>query len=222
MRTDSITISVAQQRDIIKYANLAVAKFSKSRVNSIGFSPRFFTKEDLEDIVGNVIYKACRYFPSFDSSKSELINWVWRIAINCVIDAVDYKIKHRPISYSLYAENSESGEEFNMDEVCDERCGFNPEVWDMLSEYDADRDLNQKELFACMNGLCAKLSVKNQRYEKWLEEGTSPKEMAAMDGCTPNAVSKRIWVIRQTLSNPAAEIAKEFGIPFNFSKKIAG
>ena len=204
-------ISDAQQRTIIDNANIAVARFAKSYADKLGFK-RLFTKEDIEDIAGNVICKAWRSFASYDPEKAKLSTWVSRIAVNCVIDAVDYKIKHRPISHELFVENTENGEEFNAYEVCDERSGFNPEVRDLLYEHDAESDLASKELEDRFREEQAKLSAKNQRFLIWFEEGYAPKDMAAMEGCTPNAAAKRMFVIRQALKESLEDIAEDFGI----------
>ena len=206
-------ISAAQQRNIIDNANIAVARFAKSYADKLGFK-RLFNREDIEDIAGNVICKACRSFSSYDPSKGKLSTWVSRIAVNCVIDAVDYKIKHLPISQEIFVENSENGEEFNAYEVCDERSGFIPEVWDLLCEHDAESDLGSKEIEARLREERAKMSEKNQRFLIWLEEGYAPKDMAAMEGCTPNAAAKRVFVIRQALKESLGDIAEESGFSF--------
>ena len=50
----SLPISAAQQQTIISNANIAVSRFAKTYTDKLGLK-RFFTKEDLEDIVGNTI-----------------------------------------------------------------------------------------------------------------------------------------------------------------------
>ena len=211
MSYSSRSISAEQQNTIISNANIAVARFAKSYADKLGLK-RFFTKEDLEDIAGNTIYKACRSFDCFDPSKAKLSTWVSRIAINCVISAVEYKAKRLPISNALYDENSENGDEFSADEFCDSRKGFNPEVWGLLSEYEADKEINRKEFEYSVRKEVSKLSEKNQRFERMLEEGDAPRDMALAEGCSADAAAKRVWVIRQTLREPLSEIADEFGI----------
>jgi RNA polymerase sigma factor (sigma-70 family) len=212
------TITRAQQHIIIDNANIAVARIAKCYTAKRGLI-NLFTKEDIEDIACNTICKAWRSFASFNPDKAQLSTWVSRIAVNCVIDAVDYKIKHLPISGELFEKDPKSGEETGEEEYCDKRKGFNPEVRDMLSEYDAEKELSQKEFETCVKEECSKLSEKNQRFERWLEEGYTPKEMAAMEGCTADAAAKRLWFIRKTLKKSIGEVAKEFGI---YSGKLAG
>ena len=210
-------ISAAQQQAIIDNANIAAARFAKSYTDKLGIR-NLFTREDIEDIAGTTICKACRSFGCYNPARGKLSTWVSSIASNCVIDAVDYKIKHLPISGELFAENRESGDEYCADEYCDERKGFTPKVWDLLSEYEADKELNQQEFERCVRAEISKLSEKNQRFERMLEKGETPKTMALVEDCTADAAAKRVWVIRQTLKQPVAEIADEFGIS---SKKVA-
>ena len=211
-------ITRAQQHIIIDNANIAVARIAKFYTTKKGFIIQF-TKEDIEDIACNTIYKAWRSFASFNPAKAQLSTWVSRIAANCFLDAVDYKIKHLPISAEKFEIDPQSGDEINEEEYCDKRKGFNLEVGNMLSEYDAEKELSQKEFETCVKEQCSKLSEKNRRFELWLEEGYTPKEMAAMEGCTADAAAKRLWFIRKTLKKPIGEIAEEFGI---YSGKLAG
>lgn len=204
-------ISAAQQQSIIDNANYATARFAKYYTEKHGFR-NLFTKEDIEDIAGTTICKACRSFGCFNPAKAKLSTWVSTIAANCVKDAIDYKIKHLPLSDELFVENRESGDEFEADEFCDGRKGFNPKVWDLISENDADREVNRKEFESRVREEISKLSEKNQRFERMLEEGDSPKTMALAEGCTADAASKRIWIIRQTLKEPVSVIADEFGL----------
>lgn len=204
-------ISAAQQQSIIDSANFAAAKFAKSYTDKIGFR-NLFTKEDIEDIAGTTISKACRSFGRFNPAKAKLSTWVYTIAANCVIDAATYKIRRRPLTGELFVENHENGDEFEADECCDARKGFNPMVWDLISEYDADREINREEFESLVRAEISKLGDKNQRFARLLEEGHTPKTMALVEGCTADAAAKRVWVIRQTLKEPVSGIAEEFGI----------
>ena len=201
-------ISAEQQNTIINNANISVAKFAKSYADKHGLK-RFFTKEDIEDIAGNTIYKACRSFDCYDPSRAKLSTWVSRIAANCVISAVEYKAKRLPISNALYVENAENGNEFSVDEFCDKRKGFSTEICGLFSEYEADKEINRKEFDYCFRKEVSKLSEKNQRFERMLEEGYTPKDMALAEGCSANAAAKRVWVIRQTLREPISKLASQ-------------
>ena len=213
MSYSSSKMSYNQQETIIRNAEAAVAKFAKSYADKHG-RKNFFSKEELEDIAYSAIFKACRSFSSYDPAKSKLGTWVGRIAVNCAISAVDYKMKRIPFSYPLEVEALESGDEFSAGDYCDESKGFNPEVWALLSEYEADRDINREEFESGVRREISKLSEKNQRFVRMLEEGDSPKDMAIAEGCSADAASKRLWVIRQTLKEPLSKISDEFGISY--------
>lgn len=215
--TSSLSISVDQQKTIINCSNLVVAKFAKSYADLRGFK-NFFSKEDIEDIAGDTIYKACRSFDSFDPSKGPLSAWIYSIAVNNVITAFEYKVKRIPISYSMSVENHKSGDEFEIDEYLDPSKGSSADVCNLASEYDTEKELCRNEFEHRVREVVSKLSVKDQRFEQMLEHGYTPKEMALVENCTPNAASRRIWSIRQSLKQPLTEIARELEISY---KKLA-
>ena len=214
----SRSLSAAEQRAIISTANVAVSVHANSITAKLP-NKYFFTKEDIEDLAGEVIYRACRSFDRFDSEKSSLKTWVSRIALNCVKDALDYRMKRIGLSEPMFSESSKDDDEYNNVETADFKKGFDTSVWDLVSEYSADKDINQKEFEEAVMGEVGKLSDKNQKFFSMLfEEELTPKEMAEREGCTSNAAAKRIWDIRHALKAVIAETAREFGI---FSEKIA-
>ena len=73
--------------------------------------------------------------------------------------------------------------------------------------------INRKDFEACLRNAVSTLSEKNQHYVHLLEEGESNSTIAELEGCTPNAVAKRIWVIRKTLKGNIKGIAEEFNLP---------
>lgn len=208
----SSALSIKEQNSIISNAKYAVARFAQAYADRQGIK-MFFTKQDLEDIAGNTIYKACRSLDSFDPEKGALSTWVSCIAANCVITAFQYKLKRIPISYAMTLEN-ENGDEFSLDETCCSMSRSGYGMQELFSEFEADRDLDRKEFVSRIHEETSKLSEKNQRFERMLEDGYAPKDMAVIEDCTPDAAGKRIWVIRQTLREPVSEIADEFGISF--------
>ena len=210
-------LSAAEQRAIISTANVAVSVHANSITAKLP-NKYFFTKEDIEDLAGEVIYKACRSFDRFDSEKSSLKTWVSRIALNCVKDALDYRMKRIGLSEAMFSESSkddDDDDEYNKVESADRKKGFNAAVWDLVSEYSADKDINRKEFEEEVMGKVGKLSDKNQKFFSMLvDEELTPKEMAEREGCTANAAAKRIWDIRHALKTTIAETAKEFGLFF--------
>ena len=212
----SRSLSAAEQRAIISTANVAVSVHTNSITAKLP-NKYFFTKEDIEDLAGEVIYRACRSFDRFDSEKSSLKTWVSRIALNCVKDALDYRMKRIGLSEPMFSESSkeEDDDEYNKVETSEFKKGFDTSVWDLVSEYSADKDINRKEFEEEVMGKVGKLSDKNQKFFSMLvEEELTPKEMAEREGCTANAASKRIWDIRQALKAAIAETAREFGLFF--------
>lgn len=211
----SRTLTAAEQRAIISTANVAVSV----HVNSITAklpNKYFFTKEDIEDLAGEVIYRACRSYDRFDSGKSSLKTWISRIALNCVKDALDYRMKRIGLSEPMFSECSKEEDEYNKVESADRKKGFNAAVWDLVSECRADKDIDQKEFEEKVMGEVGKLSDKNQKFFSMLiDEELTPKEMAEREGCTANAAAKRIWDIRHALKTTIAETAREFGLFFD-------
>ena len=212
----SRALSAAEQRAIIASANIAVSVHVNSFTAQLP-NKYFFTKEDIEDLAGEVIYRACRSFDRFDSEKASLQTWVSRIALNCVKDALDYRMKRIGLSEPMSSEssNDDDDDEYNKAETSKFKKGFDTSVWDLVSEYSADKDINQKEFEETVMGDVGKLSDKNQKFFSMLvEEELTPKEMAEREGCTANAAAKRIWDIRHALKVAIAETVRDFGLFF--------
>lgn len=210
----SRTISAAEQRAIISTANVAVSVHVNSFTAKLP-NKYFFTKEDIEDLAGEVIYRACRSFDRFDSEKSSLKTWISHIALNCVKDTLDYRMKRIGLSEPMDSESSKDEDEYNRVETADPKKGFDTSVWDLVSEYSADKDIHQKEFEEEIMDKVGKLSDKNQKFFSMLfDEELTPKEMAVREGCSANAAAKRIWDIRQALKASLSETAREFGLFF--------
>ena len=60
-----------------------------------------FTAEDIDDIVAVVVCKMWEARASFNPEKGKVFSWVWRIAQNAILDAVDAMAKHRGISVDI-------------------------------------------------------------------------------------------------------------------------
>ena len=200
MSKNSITtLSPSEQKNILSSAKTSVGICVSRYADKTGFK-HVFTTEDIEDIECDTIYKACRSFASFNGNKAKLSTWVNRIATNCVRDAIDYKMKRRNISCELIEENSESGEEFGLDEVCSESQEDHFEGWARVSEDAADKELLRKDFEAHLSNSLSGMSERDRKFFEWMKLGYTAKEMAAMDGCSPNAASKKMWTIRQRAS----------------------
>lgn len=117
--------------------------------------------------------------------------WIRKIAYNCIIDAIQDSIKRQFV---------------------DRDCEFVAVTRDMLSEYNAEKELCRKEFKKSVEAEFSHLSEKNRRFKDLLVLEYSPREMAKIEGCTPNAAAKRVWDIRKALKEPLAAIAAEFEV----------
>jgi len=193
------TIPIRMQHDIVDNAKAAVKAYVIEKY------PTFFTKEDIEDIVGNTNYKACRSIGSYNTSWA-LSTWVGKIARNCVLDAVDYKMKRLPISAAMYAEN-EDGEEY---------CCTNFSTY-RGDEFEADRDITLEEFNEAVDSCTSSMSERDKAFFEMLKDGKTPAEMAKEMGCNANVAAMRSCYIRQGLKQPLDELAREYGI---YCKKL--
>ena len=57
-----------------------------------------FTAQEIEDIVAEVVCKMWAARASFDPEKGKFFSWVWAIAQNAILDAVNARAKRRSIS----------------------------------------------------------------------------------------------------------------------------
>ncbi len=196
---NTIIISKSESEAIYSSARKAVEICARNYADKTGFK-HFFTQEDIEDIANDTAYRAYRSFATFDGGKSKLSTWVNRIAVNTFRDALDNKMKRRNISCELIEENSESGEEYNLDEVCRKSQESHCEGWTRMSEDEADKELLRKDFEAYISDSLPGLSERDRKFLEWMKLGYTAREMAAMDGCSTNAASKRMWAIRQRAS----------------------
>lgn len=194
------TIPVKMQHDIINNATAAVKSYVLDKYSSI------FTKEDVEEIIGNTIAKACRSIGSYNDNWA-LSTWMGKIARNCVKDELDGKMKRRPISGEMYVSN-DSG-----DEIC--RVNFGTYRGD---EYEADRELLMEEFTEAVDDCVKDMSDRDKAFFEMMKDEKTPIEMAKEDGCNANAAAIRSCLIRKRLRQPLSELAEEYGISY---KKLA-
>ena len=203
MSFSSRSLSAAEQHNLIASANAAVVRFVNLFSDKLG-NKRFFSREDIEDMAGDAIMKACRSIDRYDPEKAKMSTWVGRIAVNTVKDAIDYKMKRLPISGSMYVASHDEGGEIDADEYI-----LDPMVLNTMSENSADCRVLQSELKVRICQEVSKMSEKRQRVARMLDGGCSIKEMAEAENCTSGAVSKRIWDIREALRSALVEWAAE-------------
>lgn len=209
----SRSLSVAEQHNLIATAKNAVSRFAYQFSDRCG-NKHFFSRQDIEDMVGDVCMKAWRSLDSYNPEKANLKTWVTRIAFNCLKDSVDYRMKRLSITGSLILPSAEDEDGFDTSEVCDKKRGFNTEIQELFCQNEADGDINRREFEQRISEEVGKLSEKNQRFYRMHNDDLAPRDIAALEGCTPNAASKRIYDIRHTLRGPLMEATKEFDIPY--------
>lgn len=188
-------LTYAEQHQLIDCANNSVKCIVAKKYKY------FFTEDEVEDIVGNTIFRTWRSIDKFDEGKAKLATWVNRIALNTVLDAVDYKVKRIPISYAMHNEN-EDGEAIDYAET------YGHEAY----ENETDRAFLAREFESEVRKVTEALPEKKRRTLDMIESGMTPIEMAAEEGCSPSAASTRKCRLLKEIESPIAMIAEEFDI----------
>ena len=160
-------------------------------------------EEDLEDLIQDTVYKAVKYWNSFDPSKSLLGTWVSRIARNCWNDAYRKEMRRLDTFEPLVSENKEG------DEYIDSEIEF------AAGGYSADRELESKEAVDRINSVVDSLP-ENQGYILSLSvnEGLKPRHMAEQIGCSAGAASTLLCRARKTV---AKGLGKDFLADYGFA-----
>ena len=137
-----------------------------------------FNKQDIEDIVSDVVTRMWAARATYNPEKGALHSWVWRIAQRCVLDAVDAKAKRLGISgdfekvdggtYKLPISNYGVDDEL----LCDDKVEY------FYHELKSERD---------------------RRFLLYLADGLSAKEIADRESLTPNQVHMVVYRLRQRL-----------------------
>lgn len=198
-------LSAAEQRTLMASVSKAVARFAVVFSSKLGRD--YFSKEDIEDMVQDTLLKAWRSIDGYDPTKGKMSTWVSRIAINCVKDTIDYRVKRIAISDSFYntpLDDYDGGNDED-ESVLDSK--GHPHI----SEDTADALVERHELEQRISREIGKLSDKNRRFASLMMDECAPRHMADIEGCTPNAAAKRVCDIRKALREALADVAEEFG-----------
>lgn len=188
-------LTYAEQHQLLNYANTSVNCFVNRKYKGL------FTAVEIEDIVGDTLYKVCRSIDTYDETQSRFNAWVNKIAINCVIDALDYKMKRSHISNLMFMED-ENGEELDLAEIYGHDA----------HENDADRHLLSNEFESEVGKVTCKLSEQKQKTLSMIMDGKTPAEMAIEEGWTPTTAATRKCRLLKEIKEPISMIAKEYGI----------
>ena len=177
MQESLIPIQPAQ---FMAYASKAVNAFIQKQYST------FFTIEDMEDIVAEVVARMWRARNSFNPAKGTFSTWVGTIARNAVKSAAESKWHRAEISV-----------EFEDGDFLD-NCTYSTF---RSEEYAADGDLileeTQAELYARLK------SERDRRFLAWQIEGLDAKEMASREGITVENVHMVLFHMRERLRKAA-------------------
>ena len=141
----------------------------------------FFTKEDLEDLVSEVMMKMWKGRNSYDPAKGDPFQWVWTIAKNAVKDAAQKKANR-----GCQFEEKDEEKDWDCQTV-------SPDM--------ADDELLREEF---VDGLFNKLGQdRDKRLLLYLTEEMEYEEIAKREGMSIRAVYMAVFHLRQRLKNAA-------------------
>ena len=162
------------------YASKAVRGFVRKQF------PRFFTEQDTEDIISEVVLRMWRGHGSFDPEKGTLSTWIGTIARNAVLSAAESKGHRLGIS-----------EGFENGEILD-NCPYSTF---RSAEFAADGELLRNEL---ESELFAKLrSERDRRFLAWKLDDLDASEMAQREGISVENVHMVLFHMRQKMRRAA-------------------
>jgi RNA polymerase sigma factor (sigma-70 family) len=144
--------------------------------------PGSFTHEDIEDIIGDVVYTILKKAETYDPAKGAIESWAWRIARNAVIDAANAKKKRPGFSGSIEKDDDN--------------------VYVLPIHYDsADGEFNRRDLE--QNLLKSLRNERDKRFLRYLLDDLDRDEIASREGISVNAVNITIYRLRQQLNRIA-------------------
>ena len=177
MKDSTFPIQPSQYND---YASKAVRGFVRKRFT------HFFTEQDTEDIISEVVLRMWRGRESFDPEKGTLSTWIGTIARNAVLSAAEAKWHRADISAELD------------DGVIPDSCPYSTFRG---YEFAPDRELLLGEL---MEGLFSRLrSERDRRFLAWKLEDLDADEMARREGISLENVYMVLFHMRERLRRAA-------------------
>ena len=157
-------------------ATKVVASFVRKNYRSM------FNKQDVEDIVSDVVTKMWAARATYNSEKGALHSWAWRIAQRCVLDAVDAKVKRTGISGDFA---KVGGGTYELP----------------IPNYSVDDELLRDDKVEYYYN--ALKSERDRRFLLYLADGLKAKDIADREGLTPNQVTMALYHLRQHLKGLA-------------------
>ena len=162
------------------YASKAVRGYVRKQF------PKFFTEQDTEDIVSEVMLRMWRGHRSFDPEKGALSTWVGTIARNAVRSAAEAKWHRLDISGR-----------FEDGEILD-NCPYSTyRAEEFATDGELLRNEREAELFS---KLC---SERDRRFLAWKIQDLDANEMAEREGTSAANANLIIFHMRQKLRRSA-------------------
>ena len=197
-----------EAQSIKRLSKYFVSKFVEEKYDYM------FSWQDIEDIAGEAMLRACRSWHKFDAEKGPLGAWVKKICRRTVLDWVDYVSKRKDINGDMYPVGGKNDEEIDIDEAG----GFMTYRGD---EYETDRGLMYSEFEAKVREVINKtLTDKEKELEEHIEQELKPREIAELTGEKASTIAVRKCRVLDKLAEPLAMIGKEYGITMDM--KMAG
>lgn len=149
-------------------------------------------REDAEDLVQDVFFKAYRSLPHFKGDSS-FYTWIYRIAVNRTINFLK-KRKRTDNSMSL--------------DDLDQAVERDPDYVELSARDSPVRDLSLMELQEKLNKALLTLSEKHRSVVVLHDiQGVPHDEIGKMLGCSAGTVRSRLFYARQQLQNELSEFA---------------
>ena len=147
---------------------------------------KYFSSEDIEDMVSEMTLRMWRAKESFDAEKGSVFQWVWTIAKNVVKSSALAKHNRADISIAF--------EDGDVRDDC-------PYSGYRGYEFGADREILFEET---QMGLIDKLKSERDRlFFCWKMEGLESKEIAERAGISVDAVYMIMFHLKQKLQSAA-------------------
>lgn len=143
----------------------------------------FFSAEETEDLISDVVTRMWSAKESFDPDKGKEFSWIWTISKNVVKDAVDAKTKRALISGAM-----------------DEAAVYKMET--MVGTDEADSELLRDEYTEDLLGRLKQ--ERDKRILLCLMQDMEYEEIARREGLSVHAVYMAVYHLRQRLGNSAA------------------
>ena len=149
-------------------------------------------REDAEDLVQDVFFKAYRSLEHFKGDSS-FYTWIYRIAVNRTINFLK---KRRRTDNAL-----------SLDDL-DQAVERDPDYVELSARESPVRDMALTELQEKLNKALLKLSEKHRTIVVLHDiQGVPHDEIGKMIGCSAGTVRSRLFYARQQLQNELAEFA---------------